>query len=53
MDQMSKKHIFLLPLHSNEADDVIILVSAISHKYSLKISNEKGNSVENGNSYNF
>ena len=27
MDQMSKKHIFLLLLHLNEADDVIILVS--------------------------
>ena len=27
MDQMSKKHIFLLLLHLNEADDVIILVT--------------------------
>ena len=26
IDQMSKKHIFLLLLHSNEADAVIILV---------------------------
>ena len=27
MDQMSKKHIFLLLLHLNEANDVIILVT--------------------------
>ena len=27
MDQMSKKHIFLLLLHWNEADDVIIIVT--------------------------
>ena len=27
MDQMSEKHIFLLLLHLNEADDVIILVT--------------------------
>ena len=60
---MSKKHIFLLLLHLNEADDVIILVTwhilpifldfAIRNKWSLKISNEKSNSVENGSSFNF